>query len=517
MKRQSESLARWLQGMTILLCALAALAVSARPAAAADEFQDLLSKIPRSANAVVLLNLEKAKESALGQKLDWNAKIEEAFQSGLTRVPPQATRYVQAAQIDFEFMQPLWMAAVMDLNEDVSSTEIQKMRGGTLDTIERLPAVVRPNDTYVIKLGRKLVGGMAPANRQTVVRWIREIRKPSPPPLSEYLQKAAGYSDEAQSDIIMAIDLDSVFSFERIGKYLKSKQKHLDAWGADLMQLVRLLDTVQGVRIGVRIGEEPSAKIVIDLRGDASPVEPFAKELVLQFLADRGASIKDLQSWTAKAQGHEISLAGKLTKSGLRRLLSVVESPADEHSAGEAMVSPGELPAIQAKASLTHFKTVEGMANDLKADMNNSKTLAQTSVWFDKYAKRIERLPTLNVDPELVQYSRFVAGQLRKASVSVKTMGIQSAARGAQVMGGDVSYDPYPGRWGAYGAYGAVPGLGAGFDPTAQANAKEEQRRAIRAEEKGIAATDCQQIRQTIIAATSDIRQKMTEKFQMQF
>ena len=87
---------------------------------------------------------------------------------------------------------------------------------------------------------------------------------------------------------------------------------------------------MQGVRIGVRIGEEPSGMIVIDMQGDASIVESFAKPLVLQIMADRGVSPSTtLQSWTAKAEGNEISLAGKLSKSGLRRLLSVVDSPAD--------------------------------------------------------------------------------------------------------------------------------------------------------------------------------------------
>ena len=201
---------------------------------------------------------------------------------------------------------------------------------------------------------------MAPANRQAVVRWIRDIRKPSPPPLSAYLQKAAVYSDKAGSDIIMAIDLDGVFSFERIGKYLKSKQKRLDEWGADLLQLTKLLDTVQGIRIGVRIGEQPSGMIVIDVRGDASIAASYAKPLLLQIMADRGRAINDLQSWTAKAQGHEISLAGKLSKSGLRRLMSVVDSPADESSTAEAQVSPGELPAIQAKAIAQTFQSGDG-------------------------------------------------------------------------------------------------------------------------------------------------------------
>jgi hypothetical protein len=39
----------------------------------------------------------------------------------------------------------------------------------------------------------------------------------------------------------------------------------------------------------------------------------------------------------------------------------------------------------------------------------------------------------------------------------------------------------------------------------------------VRAEEKAIAATDVQQIRQAIINATDEIRQKMTDKYQIQF
>ena len=519
MKRQIEQLessGRLSNGIKVPICAmatLAALAIWGRPGRADDEFQDLVNQIPRSANAVVLLNMEKAKQQRHGAEGGLERQGRGCLSIRAVRVPPQATRFVLASQIDFEFMEPLWSAAVIELNEDLSSTQIEKMRHGALDTIENLPAIVRPNDTYIVKLAPKTVIAMTPANRQSVVRWIREIRKPSPPPLSEYLQKAAVYSDKAGSDIIMAIDLDGVFSFDRIGKYLKSRQKHVEAWGADLVQLAKLLDTIQGVRIGVRIGEQPSGMIVIDMRGDASIAESFAKPLVLQFMADRGGAINDLQSWTAKAQGHEISLAGKLSKSGLRRLLSVVDSPADESSAGEPQVSPGELPAIQLKASLKHFKTVTGMADDLKADMKNSKTLAQTSLWFDKYARRIERLPTLNVDKELVKYSGFVAGQLRRASVVVKTMGIKSGVRQAQITGGDVSYDAGT-RWGGYGNYG--PGLG-GADATAEAKAKDSERRVVRAEEKGIAATDVQQIRQAIIAATADIRQKMTEKYEMQF
>ena len=228
MKRQPESSPRFSSGPRIPLGALAVLAVvaiSSRCGFAADAFQELVNRIPRSANAVVLLNLEKAKQSPLGLKEDWKGKIQDAFAAGAARVPPQAARFVMASQIDFEFMEPLWEAAVMDLDEAIPLGPLAKARGGTLETIEGLPALSLPNDTYLVQFGPKTLGAMAPGNRQAVVRWIREVRKPSPPPLSRYLQKAAVYSDKTGSEIIMALDLDGVMSFERVAKYLKSHQK----------------------------------------------------------------------------------------------------------------------------------------------------------------------------------------------------------------------------------------------------------------------------------------------------
>jgi hypothetical protein len=526
MKREIKSSARSSSGAAFIMClfaGIAAFAASGRCGFAADEFQDLINKVPRSANSVVLLNMEKAKNSPMGLKENWSAKIDKAFEDGLVSVPPQAKRFVLASQIDFEFMEPLWEAAVIETEEDLSPMQIQEARYGAIDSIEGLPAIARPNDTYLVKLGPKLIGAMGPANRQVVVRWIRDVSKSSPPPLSPYLQKAAVYSDKAGSEIIMAIDLDGVFSPNRIAKYLKSKQKELKAWGADADALAELLGTVQGFRLGVRIGEEPSAMIAIDVSGDASKISSFAKPLLLQALSDKGAMMDDFQSWTAKAEGHVISLSGKLSKSGLRRLMSVVDSPAAENDAAPAakpaQPSPGEQPNSEKEASLKYFRSVTAMASELRLDMGSSKNLASTSFWFDKYARRIERSSILNVNEDLINYGAFVAQQLRQASLAVKTMGIESGARQAQVTssGGGYSgdYGDYGGyRYGAYGRY--TPAI-ANRAQTAEIKAVGAERRAIRAEEKGIAATDVQQIRQAIIAATADIRRKMTEKYQVQF
>jgi hypothetical protein len=509
-------------GVTTLWClpaALALLIVSGRCGIATDEFQELVNQIPRAANAVVLLNMERFKSSPLGIKEGWKEKVEKAFEAGLVRVPPQATRFVLASQIDYEFKEPLWEAAVVDLDQGLSMGQLADLRGGTPDTIEGLPAIARPNDTYLVQLGPQRIAAMGPGNRQAVVRWIREVRKPSPPPLSPYLQKAAVYSDEAGSEIIMALDLEGVMSFERAAKYLNAHAKSLREWQAadrtpaSASDVAKVLCNVQGIRVGVRIGDQPSGKIVVDVRTGGSALASFAKPLLLQILSDSGALINDFQSWTVQTTGSEISLAGKLSTSGLRRLLSVVDSPVsgDMATAKTPDASPGELAATQAKKSRDYFHAVLAMADDLKDDMKSAKNLASNQLFFDKYAKRIERMPILGVDEELLNYSALVANALRQATGSVKTMGIQSGVRQAQITGGggdDYGYGGY--RYGAYGGYG-------GYDAYGEVKAVGAERRVVRAEEKSIMATDVQQLRQAIIAATTDIRRKMTQKYQIEF
>jgi hypothetical protein len=197
--------------------------------------------------------------------------------------------------------------------------------------------------------------------------------------------------------------------------------------------------------------------------------------------------------------------------------MSVIDSPVSENSVSKApSVSPGELPAMEAKKSREYFRAVVGMADDLKRDMRNAKSLASTQLFFDKYAKRIERMPILGVDEELLDYSAFVANTLRQASGSVKTMGIQSGVRQTQATGGGVysannGYYGYGGyRYGAYGAYGRGAQM-------ADIKAAGAQKRVVQAEETAIMATDVQKLRQDLIAATTDIRRKMTQKYQVEF
>jgi hypothetical protein len=247
----------------------------------------------------------------------------------------------------------------------------------------------------------------------------------------------------------------------------------------------------------------------------------------LEILDDAGAAIEDLKWWKVEVQGTTVSLEGTLSPSGMHRLLSVVDSPApsaslttDPPPPPTSAPSAGDAKDAMAAASQQHFHSVTKIMDDLKSGLKDAKTLSSMTLWFDQYAKKIERMPILNVDPELLNYSAYVARQVRNASLAVRGMGIQTAVRQSEITSAPIaptvvgvagfgSYGPY----GGYGRAGAV----AVYDPYAEARAVSEERLVVKSQEKATMATTVQTIRDQVIQATADIRRKMTQKYQVEF
>ncbi len=523
--------AGWAGGLGLVV--FFALATRA-PAQSPINYRQMVARIPSNSNSVVIFNVQKILNSPLGTRDGWAKDLDKAFADGVSRVPPQSEGLVLAAQMDFSFVRPIWEAAVVTVREPLSLDEIAKRRSGMVDMLEGMRAVELPNDTYVIQLGSDTVGAMGPANRQMVLQWLREMK--SGANISPYLQKAAGYVDDAGTEIIIAFDLEGAFAPEAIRAYLDSKPDLMKSANTTSVQAGKLLVSVQGARIGIRIGDKPFGKLVVDLGDDCSLSPEAGKALLLDVLADAGLKIADLAQWKADVAGKEFSLEGYLSESGLRRVFSLVNSPAPTQPPQEkaADVSPSSEKSQMATATLKQFQTITKMFNDLKQDWHDLTSLSAASIYFDRYAKRIENLPVLNVDPDMLKYRDFVASQLRMASGSVRTMGIRGGQR--QSMVGNSATASAGANYGGYynGYYGGgyrsgwsggyVTPYGAVANATASTNAfhaqtraQGAQRRAIRAEEKATMATDVQTIRSNVIDATNDTRRTMTQRYQVEF
>jgi len=69
--------------------------------------------------------------------------------------------------------------------------------------------------------------------------------------------------------------------------------------------------------------------------------------------------------------------------------------------------------------------------DDLRAKPSTSgvRTAGQVAMWFDRYTRKIDNLPLLNVDPTLLAYGSDVAAALRDANSALRNVGMRTSLR----------------------------------------------------------------------------------------
>lgn len=493
--------------------ALAAILLSVLANFAHAQFKDLARRVPDTANAIVIVNVDKVHQSPLAVREGWKDDHAKAFEAGLTVISPRASHFILASQIDFEFVHPLWEVFVADFDELRSMREIAEDHSGRVDTVQEAPVVVLPIDAYVVKLGPRTLGGITPGIRQNVARWVRECRSERSITLSPYLQEAVGYADEAGTEIIMALDLEDALLPDVVRERIKSSST-LAGSQVDVDRLTELICSVKGVMLGIRIGERFSGKIKVDFGLDASMMADYAKPMLLAVLADAGAKIDDFDYWEEDIDGKRISLEGYLSNSAFRRVLSLVDAPTTPLRTAQlgqtTEIATKEEP--KAQASLAYFKSVTSLLEDLRAEKRDAKTIAQIGLWLDNYARKIDRLPILYVDSELLDYGAYTSLQMRRAAGAVKAIGIRSAAQEASIYGTHQAYSRYGGYYGDYGY-----DWGSGGDMYAEIKNVGAQRRAVRAQERATGASSAVAIMTGVEQATAQIRRRMTERYEIEF
>lgn len=478
------------------------------------QFNDLLKRVPGTANALVLIDVEKVHASPIAKRENWKAQQMKEFEAGLIKVPPGAIRFVMASELDFDFLESDWEVTLFDLDSSPDMAEVAKRFGGRQDEVNGLPAVLLPEDAYAIKFEEKVAGVMAPGSRQAVARWVRKAGSQ----LAGYLSYAVK-TPQAESDpISLVLDLENVFPPNFIRERLKASET-LKGRNVQLDKLVDLLAGLRGIRLHLDLQEEVFGEVVVEFRDDAGILSAFGKPLLLEALAKRGAMIDDFKGWIPAVSGSTFSMRGALSESGRRRVLSVIETPAPSLANSNAQSAEKGTGAEKVEASQLYFRAINELLEDLRT-RNDAKTLAQYGVWFSSYARKIDKLPLLNVDADLLDYGSYVSEQLRTASRSVQNIGIQSAARQAKIfpegptVRGGRKYGTH--RYGRYGRYRG-PRSYAYLEGTYKFRNLEGERRAVRTEEKSKGATSVHDIFAEIENATRTVRREMVKRYQKEF
>jgi hypothetical protein len=170
-------------------------------------------------------------------------------------------------------------------------------------------------------------------------------------------------------------------------------------------------------------------------------------------------------------------------------------------------------------SSQNYFKSIEQLVNDLSEHRKSGKTSGQVAMWFGKYARRIDGLPVLHVDPQLVQFGASVANQLRQAESAMQGIGENTASQISETP--DAIVDDSSFRAGA--AVGRFGGFGAGYsyryreDPRASARAGFQQDAQIRTQARVSGNASANQIMQEVESEMAQERNQLTEKYQVEF
>lgn len=505
--------------MVVLCVALLSPAVQAG-------FPELASLVPGDANALVLIDMEKILASPAAEKGDWKNKVENAFEEGLTILPPQANRAILASQIDLEFMTQLWQTELLEVTDPTEMTKVAERTGGTIDRIGDLAAVRMPHDAYVVRFTRDAFGVMLPANRQSVVRWVREVRDRGKPEFSAYLNEAYDYANDLGTPIIMAIDLENAVSESEIRSRVQDNWKDAGLEGkADPLAAIKVLSAIRGATLGITLKDKPFGKVKIDFGVDAKPLAAIAKPLFLHVLETRGLTIEEFEDWKYEVNGKQVTLEGHFTSSGLRRIFSTFDRPQGfqtaPEKAPEVTLSKEEQTA---QATLAYYKSVQKLLKDLKgrkAGSGGTYTTGSIAQWCTNYGRKINNLPLLNVDPYMIQYGNGVSQTLTQVAQALNGGNIQGgidARNSAPVYNTFSNTDVYGyGYRGGWFWGGTVPLGTTNSAAIIDQRATTAQRANIKANARAESSKQARELFSQIDAATADIRAKMVEKYQLEF
>ena len=480
-----------IRGWLVALSAVVLSLVLEGTPAAFGQFGDLLARIPGNANSLVLIDVDAFYRSPMALRKGWKEKFATRSSEQPIILPPEARRFVLASHLDpLNNLRSEWEAAVIDLSEPLSLNLLARAEGGYIDTIGDTSVVWTPSHAYLIQLDKQLMGMVYPDDRQATARWIDWMKTGKTAPLSPYLQEAAKRL-RAEGQIVLALDLANVLQPHRVDKALKAT-KILEGQKVNPRAVAEAISSLRGLTVSIQFQSEATATVRIDFAENIRIVEPFAKELVLAAMNRVGASVDDPSKWSTTVEENAIIFRGMLSEAGLTRLSGLLELPTSKFSTLAKVPEQAADPAkARLEATKRYFNSLVKLIETLRQESKSS------NLWYEKTARKIDGLPILNVDEELLVWGSSLSKGLRQMAENLRGVGRQLGI--AQVSSYGNYYD--------VGTYGGNGYYRSGI-------AQESQNREVAGAQVGTVRSTGMQ---GILNSMADTRKKLTQKYHVEF
>lgn len=412
----------WLRPCALAL-ALMALAIRSE----GDEpLREMLRRVPDNANALAVIDVKALDDSPLAKRQGWKDR-RQALSDGTSFLPKNVDRIVMASTIDLASMKNTWNLALVDLAVNATPDALIRDERGTRDQVGGREVIWTPRDAFLVLLKSRLLAQFTPANRQELARWLKVESQSAVPKLSSFLDRASGAVGRS-GQMVVALNLEDALLPGAIREFLKTSTALPPK--ADLDKISRVLAGIEGFRLAVSVEEDASGVLTVDFRESVTPLGESAKAILLEALAALGAEIEDLPKWTAVSSGTTVVMKGKLSPGAFTRILSLFDLPNQADLAegqGAATAEAQRSPQSMAQATKRYYSSIATILGDLKAQKSTSQ--GGVALWYGRYARKIDQLPVLNVDPDLVKWGQELSEALRRVSTAYDGVSAATAYR----------------------------------------------------------------------------------------
>ena len=482
-------------------------ALSAGLSSAADLTNELLLRVPPSANAVAVVDVEGLFKSKLGLKQSWSRTYYTDYANGLVAFPPSVQKSVLAAKINPETVSADWELGIVRLKQPFSMKKLAEKESAPLEKLEGCSLVATDRQTSFVELRPQTLAVTNHQNRQDVARWLKGTRDVARPTISDYLLEAV---TDPKGQYHLALDLQDVVPFDDAKLRLKNSLA-LKGEKVDLDALAKLAVGLRGLRVSIEVGETIEGTLRIDFQDEVGSHEQLLPRIILAALKKNGVLIDELPDAKVQMGEKSVTFQATLSELSLRRIISLIHPSVGRLDDGSSSNESSPEKTQQA-ATVRFYNSIRRQLDDLEKHARSAKDYTSSAHWFETAAKNIGQLPSRDVDADVLNYSASVSTKLRSIARSLR--GVPLDVKALEFAKKQETYvypqNYYNSGWGSGVSYGA----GYAFAQTRYEYhnnfAEVEARQAkIIAE----AEQDRQKVWDMLIDETSSTRSQLSRKF----
>lgn len=499
---------------------------------ACADYPDLLKQVPDSANTLLIMKPNTLQSNA-------SSKVEREITRYLDSAnmwpiisPWKPEEIVIAAEMDIHHMAPDWEMAAIEFQQAVDVELLAKRSNGVLDSLVGHQVIWLEN-ACILVMNPKQLTVVSPLNRQSATRWLQRADEASQDQLSPYLAEKSRSAVAGSAGMTFIMDLQNVFSPAQVSQAIA---------GSSLFQKVKpdptkLFCGIRGLVFDCQVSEDKDSQLVVDFSQSTESLQPIVKRMMVNALVKAGAMLDEFNSWTVKAEGEQISMTGKLSPLGVRRVmsLSAINSAVsgDAGPSGDSASKPANPPAASEtqpsgtssrneetaarRATKRYFQNVTDSINSVAS--SRRPNLENAALWINNEARKIDQLNTTNVDPQMLEYGKWVSESMKYVVYLYHQSNnqIQSDMSSTTPVMGTTTFGRAPvyrgNRWGGGYRYSYAPF----YSQQLNIGAAAQERRAVVDQNVGAANSKAMEIFRDINQATDQIRGEMSKKYDDRF